>query len=193
MESAAKTDSFETSRARPWTEAPAEPVGAAIFLSLLMLGSAGGVTPASAQADLIVTLDPVPQVGDFRQGREKRLGVVVRNRGRRATPRGQCVKVSFRTTDGSFYFTGGDGFLGNFCTDDLDRGDESRRCKVSPISTTGWCKLSGIGAGRSKGFTLTVRPRSLGGHALITTVDPDRRIYESNERNNVSVIAVVVQ
>ena len=187
-------DRIETSgapAARPSCGSIRRPARTAL-LFVPLLGLATSAAPGAAQADLVVTFDPVPNA-PFVLGQQAELGVTVLNRGNRATPTGECIKVHFRATSGSFVLLTANGFLGNFCGDNLDRGDEGRRCRISGTQATGWCKLSAIGAGGRNGIRLVVRPVTLGGHAHVLTVDPDNRIRESSDRNNVMAIPVTIR
>jgi len=191
MESAQRIESPEASASGPSDGSARRPALAAL-LFLPLLGLATWAAPGAAQADLVVTFQPVPNT-PFVLGQQTELGVIVRNRGNRATPNGECVKVHLRASDGSFVVVTANGWLGNFCGDDLDRGDETRQCRISNTQSFGWCKLSAIGANSSNGIRMVVRPVRLGGFALILTVDPDNRIRESNDRNNVMAIPVTVR
>jgi CARDB len=163
--------------------------GALLFLPLL--GLAIGAAPGAAQADLVVTFDPVPTAA-FVLGQQAEVGVTVRNRGNRATPDGECVKVHLRATNNSFAVMTANGFLGDFCGDSLDGANQTGQCRIGRTSS-GWCKVKAIPANGSRGFRFVVRPASLGGNAMVLTVDPDNRIRESNDRNNVQAIPVRVR
>jgi hypothetical protein len=83
MESAQRIESPEASASGPSDGSARRPALAAL-LFLPLLGLATWAAPGAAQADLVVTFDPVPGAF-FPQFQQAELGVTVRNRGNRAT------------------------------------------------------------------------------------------------------------
>jgi hypothetical protein len=161
------------------------------LLGLVALALPGG---ASAAADLVVRM-PVPAPGAVNAGDTYRLNVYVRNKGDDATPEGSCVKVLVRVSGYSnFGINGADAnFVGNMCGDLLDTppGD-SRQCYAGVFSSEIWCKVRRLTPGEELGFTVSVRARFTGGYSVTAIADPDNRIRESSDTNNMAVIPVAV-
>lgn len=74
----------------------------------------------------------------------------------------------------------------------LDAGDTRGECYYGLNSRDGGCKVGSLRPGAFASYSLNVYPQVIGGYAMTVAVDPDDRIRENSNRNNITVIPIPV-